>query len=87
LQNKELPEVPALKPVRPWDMFNPNKDRVSDEAQKRRLSICKSCPFFIKITHQCSKCGCIMDAKTKLADASCPIGKWGIDSENLKQKK
>ena len=68
-------------------IFNPNKDRVSDAAQERRMEICRACPFFIKITTQCSKCACIMTQKTKLADASCPIGKWGINSENLKEKK
>jgi len=80
-------ELPPLKPVRPWDLFNPNKDRVSDKAQERRMEICRACPFFIKITTQCSKCACIMTQKTKLADASCPIGKWGINSEDLKEKK
>jgi hypothetical protein len=28
-----------------------------------------------------------MPQKTKLADASCPIGKWGIHSEAMKEKK
>jgi hypothetical protein len=80
-------ELPPLKPVRPWDLLNPNKDRVSDTAQERRMAICKECPFYIKITTQCSKCACIMPQKTKLADASCPIGKWGINSIDLKEKK
>ena len=80
-------DLPPLKPVRPWDLLNPNKDRVSDEAQERRMAICKECPFYIKITTQCSKCACIMTQKTKLADASCPIGKWGINSTDLKEKK
>jgi len=87
LSNDDFLEVPPLKPVRPWDLFNPNKDRVSDTAQERRMEICRACPFFIKITTQCSKCACIMTQKTKLADASCPIGKWGINSEDLKEKK
>jgi hypothetical protein len=80
LSNDDFLEVPPLKPVRPWDMFNPNKERVSEEAQERRIEICKACPFFIKITGQCSKCGCIMSQKTKLADASCPVDKWGPTS-------
>jgi hypothetical protein len=80
-------EVPPLKPVRPWDMLNPNKERVSDEAQERRMAICKECPFYIKVTTQCSKCGCVMAAKTKLADAYCPIGNWGINSNNLREAK
>jgi hypothetical protein len=79
MSNKDMPEVPKLKPVRPWDLINPNKEKVSEKAQERRMSICKECPFFIKVTGQCSKCGCIMKAKTKLADAFCPIDKWGVN--------
>jgi tRNA(Ile2) C34 agmatinyltransferase TiaS len=78
MSNDELPVVPPLKPVRPWDLINPNKERVSEAAQNRRMEICKACPFFIKITGQCSKCGCIMSQKTKLADAYCPVDKWGL---------
>lgn len=85
MSDDDFLEVPPLKPVRPWDLLNPNKEKVSDEAQKRRMDICKSCPFFIKITGQCSKCGCLMAGKTKLADASCPINKWGPNSATLKE--
>ena len=42
----------------------------------KRISICEGCEHFIKITKQCSKCGCFMKLKTRLTDASCPIGKW-----------
>lgn len=79
----DLPEIPPLeppfippKPVRPWDLFNANKERVADDLQKERMEICKQCPFFIKTTKQCKKCGCLMELKTRLADATCPIGKW-----------
>ena len=80
----ELPKVPKLeapivmgvKPVRPWDLFNANKKRIEVEAQKERMAICQTCPFFVKGTQQCKKCGCVMPLKTKLADAFCPIGKW-----------
>lgn len=65
------------KPVRPWDMFNKNMERVMPVIQQKRLDICKACPEFIRFTHQCKKCGCLMDAKTKLADATCPLNKWG----------
>lgn len=65
------------KPVRPWDIFNKNMERAMPIIQKKRMAICKSCPEFIRFTHQCKKCGCLMDAKTKLSDAVCPIGKWG----------
>lgn len=65
------------KPVRPWDLFNKNKARSEESLQKERMAICESCPFFISLTRQCKKCGCFMDAKTKLADATCPENKWG----------
>lgn len=62
--------------TRPWDVVNPNMERVSDEQQLQRLEICRGCEHLIKLTTQCKKCGCFMTAKTKLASASCPIGKW-----------
>lgn len=64
------------KNVKPWDLFNKKAGRVTAKDASARLAICKECPFFIKLTKQCTKCGCIMTQKTKLADASCPIGKW-----------
>lgn len=65
------------RPVRPWDMFNKNMERVMPIIQEKRLDICKACPEFVRFTHQCKKCGCLMKAKTKLADATCPLNKWG----------
>ena len=65
------------KEVRPWDLFNKNFERALPEIAKKRLSICKQCPEYIKLTHQCKKCGCIMNAKVKLIDATCPLNKWG----------
>lgn len=63
--------------VRPWDLFNKKMNRVSSKIQDERLKICEECPQFIKLTSQCKKCGCLMKQKTKLADASCPLNKWG----------
>ena len=65
------------KPVRPWDLFNKNKERATEELKEKRMEICRNCEFFISLTQQCKKCGCIMPAKTMLADAYCPIHKWG----------
>jgi hypothetical protein len=62
--------------VKPWDMLNPNEKRSSEEEFERRLSICRECPFFIKRTQQCKKCGCFMNLKVKLERSSCPIKKW-----------
>lgn len=65
-----------LGQTRPWDIINPNTEVVSEEDANTRYSICQICPELIKLTKQCKKCGCFMPAKTKLALAECPIGKW-----------
>jgi hypothetical protein len=65
-----------LGDTRPWDLFNPKTEYVSEEEKNKRLDLCKSCPELIKLTTQCKKCGCFMSLKTKLAVAVCPIGKW-----------
>lgn len=41
-----------------------------------RISLCKSCEFFSAENTRCGKCGCYMNAKTKLQAAKCPVGKW-----------
>lgn len=90
----ELPKVPPLeqpgksvepKQVRPWDLFNKNKDRVPKEIKNMRMEACLSCPFLIQATKQCKKCGCFMHAKTQLADAYCPINKWGQVDVSFKE--
>ena len=64
------------RPVRPWDLFNKKMRRVNSKNYDERIEICRGCPELIKLTFQCKKCGCFMKEKSKLADASCPIGKW-----------
>ena len=71
-----IPPTPQTKPVRPWDLLNANKERVGAKLKAERLAICKTCPFLIKATNQCKKCGCFMNLKTQLAEAYCPVGKW-----------
>lgn len=68
---------PYDRPARPWDLFNKNLGRVENVISEKRLSICKECPKFISLTTQCLECGCIMQAKTKLPNAECPLHKWG----------
>jgi hypothetical protein len=77
MDKPEIPELKKPRVVRPWDLLNKNIERSSEEIKNERMEICRSCPFFIKITTQCSKCGCVMEAKTRLAEASCPVDKWG----------
>ena len=64
------------KKTTPWDLFNKSLPRASEELYAKRLDICMSCDKLIKITKQCKMCGCFMAQKTKLAHASCPLGKW-----------
>jgi hypothetical protein len=65
-----------LGSTRPWDLLNPNADWADESLSKERYDICNSCPELIKLTKQCKKCGCFMAAKTKLQQATCPLGKW-----------
>lgn len=64
------------KKVRPWDLFNANKPKLSPQLAEERLNKCLDCEHLIQLTKQCKKCGCFMPLKTKLEDATCPIGKW-----------
>ena len=63
--------------VKPWDFFNKNIEKVLPIISEKRLDICKKCPRYVRFTKQCKECGCLMTAKTKLADSSCPLNKWG----------
>lgn len=52
--------------------------RVNEEVRSLRFAICKSCDdlntkFNI---NTCKICHCFMPAKTYLAAASCPVGRW-----------
>jgi hypothetical protein len=71
---------------RPWDLYNKNIGRVESEIAEERLSICKLCPKYISTTHQCKECGCIMNLKTKLPNASCPLGKWDVVEVSYKEE-
>jgi hypothetical protein len=62
--------------TRPWDIANPNTQWASEEKSNSRFEICKACPELIKLTTQCKKCGCFMALKSKLEQATCPLGKW-----------
>ena len=52
------------------------KSIIHDEAVlNMRWDLCKGCEF-LNESNRCEKCGCFMKVKHKLAQASCPIGKW-----------
>jgi hypothetical protein len=49
---------------------------VSPEVRAARWETCQGCPFLTP-DDRCSKCGCYMKAKVAIAQAECPVGKWG----------
>lgn len=61
--------------VRPWDVLNPDTEYATPEVAEARMQICEGCEH-LKVTKQCSECGCMMPLKTKLLYAQCPIRKW-----------
>ncbi len=50
--------------------------KVDEKTQEERISICRECPYLFKTTETCKKCGCFMNVKTWLKNASCPLKKW-----------
>jgi len=62
--------------VTPLDLLNPRTKPATEEVVSQRWDICKGCPFLIKSTSQCKKCGCFMVAKVRMGAAKCPIGNW-----------
>lgn len=60
---------------------------VPEYISEERLNICAGCEHLYKPTKTCKKCGCFMEAKTKLFRAKCPIDKWGIYEEIENTKK
>jgi hypothetical protein len=45
------------------------------EAAHGRLATCRECEH--KSMGVCGKCGCLLIAKVRFANAQCPAGKWG----------
>ena len=68
-------EYKAKNNVTPIDLLNKN-NYIEKIKSDKRMQTCSGCEHLIKLTHQCKKCGCLMNLKTKLKDATCPIGKW-----------
>lgn len=65
-----------MSKVSPLDFLKPGTEYASDDAAAVRMEACESCPDLIPKIKVCKHCGCFMAAKTKLADAECPLGKW-----------
>jgi hypothetical protein len=80
-----MTEQPQKK-ARPWDLFNKNIEKVNDSISSARMELCLSCEHLIKGINQCKKCGCLMNAKTKLPHAECPVGKWSQERISYKEE-
>ena len=49
---------------------------VPSSVSKARQDVCNACPHRLKVTNQCTKCGCFLAAKTKIKQEKCPLDKW-----------
>jgi hypothetical protein len=58
------------------DLFNPKQPRSDRELIEHRLNICNGCVKLDKRLMKCRMCGCFMQLKSTLLQASCPLGKW-----------
>lgn len=56
------------------DTITGSVEFVDQETYKKRINICNICDYNNYRT--CTKCGCLVDLKTKLTKACCPMGKW-----------
>jgi hypothetical protein len=48
----------------------------STDLASQRMSICKTCPWFVPKGQRCSKCGCVVPLKAYFEEEQCPIKKW-----------
>ena len=46
-----------------------------EQQRMMRLAECSACPN-VRDDWRCSRCGCYLPAKVKLATESCPVGRW-----------
>jgi hypothetical protein len=58
---------------------------VSDKIFNERLQICKSCEKYDEQQNKCKECGCFVPAKAKIILDSCPLNKWGVDTESWEE--
>lgn len=68
------PFTPAITDPESFELPPPE---IPVEIRDSRMSICEGCPE-LKEDMSCVQCGCFMPLKTGLADAFCPLGKWGV---------
>lgn len=55
---------------------------VNPDVQKKRLDVCRECPYFDGQQGRCKHCGCFLAYKVRFSLESCPLNKWGISDED-----
>ncbi len=81
-EEKECPDCEVDKAK--WGLTDSIKMLNSDEVkqlQKERLAICKKCEHSKDLMgrgwiNYCDICGCMLNAKTRIASSKCPDGRW-----------
>lgn len=58
-----------------------NKFFVPNEIYEDRITICKSCDYYFKLTGNCKVCLCFMKVKARLAPMECPKKYWQKTTE------
>lgn len=46
------------------------------ELVEKRISVCRTCPWFVAKGQRCAKCGCVVPLKAYFAEEACPVGRW-----------
>lgn len=75
-QVRERKAYTILDVIRDEATGNAKKIENSSHIYKERVATCEKCEELIKLTGQCSRCGCFIKLKAKYAKSFCPIGKW-----------
>ena len=58
-----------------------NKFFVPNEIYEDRITICKSCDYYFKLTGNCKVCLCFMKVKARIAPQECPKKYWQKTTE------
>ncbi len=62
------------------ELLTGSLQQVDETTWKQRAELCMNCEHRIKTPltklGNCGKCGCFLDIKTTLKNASCPLNKW-----------
>ena len=58
-----------------------NKFFVPNDVYEDRITICKSCDYYFKLTGNCKVCLCFMKVKARIAPQECPKKYWQKTTE------